>query len=134
MRSWIKTITNLEGVRPAAAHLFDDRIGHRMACQQEGRDRRRDRGHDLGDPFLGDDARTARHLRDKAQCGGAKPRGQASFLDGTDAANFYTSHSGHAGIAELDLGKLKRSPMSVHVSRFYCRYSAPPLCPANLNL
>src|SRR5258706_3602997 len=83
-------IADLDRIRPAEALLLDDSGNSLARGQQECSDGRRDGRSNLCDPLVADDARPARHLRDKTQRRCPALDGQSRFVDTADAADFYS--------------------------------------------
>ena len=83
-------IADLDSIRPAEALLLDD-VGDPLSRgQQECSDRRWDGRGNLRDPLIADDARSARHVRNQAQCGRSTLDGQSRFVNTADAADLYS--------------------------------------------
>src|SRR5258708_36250397 len=83
-------IADLDRIRPAEALLLDDSGNSLARGQQECSDGRRDGRSNLCDPLVADDARPARHLRDKTQRRCPALDGQSRLVDTADAADFYS--------------------------------------------
>src|SRR5258708_20132582 len=83
-------IADLDRIRPAEALMLDDGGNSLARGQQECSDRRWYGRGNLCDPLVADDARPARHLRDKTQRRCPALDGQSRFVDTADAADFYS--------------------------------------------
>ncbi len=116
-----QVIADLDAVSPARTVLCDDVAGVLSRGQQERSDWRRNGPRNLCDLLIADYSRTARHIRNQTQRRGATFNGQRRFLNGADAADFYSRSGGRFHVLlfavgypdVLDLSRVLEKPASL---------------------